>query len=245
MAFLNFISARWCRHWCAECRSVAMLMVVALVALVALVGMVGSNNALAQSPESPESSSSPDSLVPGWVSEGSFDDGGDQIELLKTEDVFLRSEASMILADLVRSAVCDRIDQVVENKGAYRYVPVSDQYIQRHLIEQEMVIEKRTVDLETNKEIRRHQGFARLRWGSTFDDYVRDRHHVNFQTQRLQWAGLATILGITWLAAVYGYLRLDTATRHFYSRRLQTLAIVSCLIPLVVAVWLAVVWGLF
>lgn len=182
--------------------------------------------------------------MPDWATEGSFSQDGDQFELLKTEDVFLRSEASMILMDLIRQSVSQRTDEVL-GIGGHRYVPLTDQYIQRHLVDEEMVIEKLSVDPVTEKQTRRHQGLARLRFGSHFDGDVRRRYHLNLQTRRLKWAGLTTILVLSWLATAYGYLKLDNATRHFYSRRLQTMAILSCLIPLVIAVWLAVAWRLF
>lgn len=181
--------------------------------------------------------------LPPWATENCIADRDNRVEVLKTEDVFLRSEASMILVDLIRQAVSDRTDEVL-GAGGHRYVPLTDQYIQRHLVDEEMVIEKVAVDPVTAKQTLRHQGFARLRFDGNFELEVRQMYHLNLQIRRLQWAGLVAIMGLSWLATVYSYLRLDHATRHFYSRRLQTMAILSCLIPLVLATWMAVAWGL-
>lgn len=218
-------------------RNIALKLFSNLVLVTIILTMTGGNAARLDA-------QSADQSLPEWVAQGSFVQGDDRFELLKTEDVFLRSEASMILMDLIRQAVVDRTDEVLGG-GGHRYVPLTDHYIQRHLVDEEMVIEKVATDPVTAKKTRRHQGFARLHFGSGFDDDVRQRHHLNLQIRRLQWAGLAAIVGLSWLATAYGYLRLDQATRHFYSRRLQTMAILSCCIPLIVAVVLAIAWGLF
>lgn len=182
--------------------------------------------------------------LPDWVTMGSFTDGEKDYLLIETEDFFLRSEASLVLMEKIRIAIKNRIDEVVQT-NASRYVPLADSYIQREIVDEEIVIEKLMVDPITKRQTRRHVGYARLCFDEDFAVMVRQKYQLNFKARRLMWTGLAGILSLCWLAAAYGYLRLDHATRHFYSRRLQTFAIISCLLPLIVAIVLAVVWKLF
>lgn len=53
---------------------------------------------------------------------------------------------------------------------------------------------------------------------------------------RLLLTGTTTVTMLLWMATFYGYLRVDHATRGFYSGRLQTLAIVIGLTVLLGAI---------
>ena len=211
-----------------------MVTVFAIAWLVGGSALVGSTPIFAQV----------DPMVPDWVKSGSFADEEKEFVLLKTELFFLRSEASMVLMDKIRNAVDDQIDNIV-GAGASRFVPLDDNYIQRKVVSEEVVVEKLIKDPATQRETRRFLGYARLCFASEFTDRVRQAYQLNFKARRLQWTGVVGFLFLTWLAAAYGYLKIDNATRHFYSRRLQTIAIISCLLPLIAAILIAVGWRLF
>lgn len=185
-----------------------------------------------------------DTAQPKWIKQGSFEDGEVSFLLVETEDFYLRSEASMVLMGKIRDTINDQIDDIV-GSGGFRFVDLDDHFLQHKIVDEEMVIEKTITDPESHKEVRRHIGYARLRFDEDFDELVNHQYQLNFKARRLKWTGVAGILALCWLAAAYGYLRLDNATRHFYSRRLQTLAIIFCLIPLIIAVLVAIVWKLF
>ncbi len=185
-----------------------------------------------------------DAGVPDWFGKGNFTLDGKDYQVIETEDFFLRSEASLVLMDAIRGTVNQRIDTIV-GTDAGGLVPLTDSYIQRKIVDEELVIEKSIVDPTTQRAMRRHAGYARLCFDGDFVAMVRSQYQLNFKARRLQWTGLAGMLTLCWLATAYGYLRLDNATRHFYSRRLQTLAIISCLIPLIVVIFIAAEWGLF
>lgn len=180
---------------------------------------------------------------PNWIQQGSFEDGETSFLLVETEDFYLRSEASMVLMGKIRDTINNQIDGIV-GEGGYRFVDLDDHFLQHEIVDEEIVIEKTITDPETNKAARRHVGYARLRFGEEFAELVNDQYQTNFKARRLQRTALAGVLALCWLAAAYGYLRLDNATRHFYSRRLQTLAIILCLIPLIAAVLVAIGWEL-
>ena len=181
---------------------------------------------------------------PKWTQQGNFVDGETRFLLIETEEFYLRSEASMVLMSQIRETINAQIDKIV-GAGGYRFVDLDAHFLQRSIVDEEIVIQKTITDPESQKEIRRHVGYARLRFDEDFDALVDRQYQLNFKARRLQWTGLAGIIALCWMAAAYGYLRLDNATRHFYSRRLQTVAIISCLIPLIIAVWIVIAWKLF
>ncbi|MDB4766687.1 hypothetical protein OAG71_03255 [bacterium] len=211
-----------------------MMIVVAIVWIACGSSTIGCTPTLAQS----------DPAVPYWVEGGSFVEDGKEFVLLETELFFLRSEASMVLMEKIRNAVDDQIDNIVGD-GASRFVPMEDNYIQRKVVSEEVVVEKLVKDPTTQRETKRFLGYARLCFGSEFTDRVHQAYQMNFKARRLQWTGLVGFLTLCWLAAAYGYLKLDNATRHFYSRRLQTLAIITCLLPLIAAILIAIGLSLF
>ncbi len=180
---------------------------------------------------------------PDWIQQGSFEDGEVSFLLVETEDFYLRSEASMVLMGKIKDTINNQIDGIV-GAGGYRFVKLDDHFLQREIVDEEIVIEKTITDPESSKSVRRHIGYARLRFDEDFAEIVNDQYQLNFKARRLQRTALGGVLALCWLAAAYGYLRVDNATRHFYSRRLQTLAIILCLIPLIAIVLLAIGWKL-
>ena len=184
-----------------------------------------------------------ESAAPNWIQQGSFEEGEVSFLLVATEDFYLRSEASMVLMGKIRDSINNQIDGIV-GPGGYHFVDLDDHFLQHEIVDEEIVIEKTISDPESGKAVRRHVGYARLRFDQEFAELVNHQYQVNFKARRLQRTGLVGILALCWLAAAYGYLRVDHATRHFYSRRLQTLAIILCLVPLIIAVLVAVGWKL-
>ena len=192
----------------------------------------------------PRAYSQQDVTLPDWVDQGSHVNEDGTFKVLNTEDFFLQSDASLVLRDRIQQAIEAFIDET-SGTGASRFVTFEDGYIQRNLVEEETVIAKETVDPATKRKSKRYAGYAKLRFDSRFADFVRQQYEQNFKTRRLQWACLSGLLGLTWLGAVHAYLRIDQATRHFYTRRLQTITIIACLIPMLVAVYFGIVLEIF
>ena len=209
------------------------LMIVMAIAWGSLV--VCNTQSLAQT----DPAAAPELIESGFIAEE------DKVVVsLETELFFLRSEASMVLMDKIRNAVDEQIDKVVGD-GASRFVPLDDNYIQRKVVSEEVVVEKLVNDPATERKTKRFLGYAKLCFGSEFTNRVHQAYQLNFKARRLQWTGLVGLLFLCWLGAAYGYLKLDNATRHFYSRRLQTIAIILCLLPLIAAILIAIGWRLF
>jgi len=200
----------------------------------------GTGSTFAQQPAFAET----EATQPNWITTGSFEAGETSFLVVETEAFYLRSEASMVLMEKIRDTIDSQIDEIV-GSGGCRFVDLDDHFLQHEVVDEEMVIENTITDPDSLKKIRRHVGYALLRFNEEFDEHVSHHFQLNLKSRRLQWTGLAGILGLCWLAAAYGYLRLDNATRHFYSRRLQTLAIIFCLIPLILAIIVAIAWKLF
>ena len=180
---------------------------------------------------------------PNWIQQGSFEDGEASFLLVETEAFYLRSEASMVLMGKIKDTINNQIDGIV-GRGGNRFVDLDDHFLQHEIVDEEIVVEKTITDPESSKAVRRHIGYARLQFDKDFVELVNRQYQLNFKVRRLQRTALAGILTLCWLAAAYGYLRVDHATRHFYSRRLQTLAIILCLLPLIFVVLVAIGWKL-
>ena len=207
------------------------LVTLALMIFLSVAGGTGSADAQEESTQ------------PNWIEQGSFEDGEISFLLVETEAFYLRSEASMVLMGKIKDTVNNQIDDIV-GPGGNRFVDLDDHFLQHEIVDEEIVIEKTIADPESSKAVRRHVGYARLQFDKNFAELVNQQYQLNFKARRLQRTALAGILTLCWLATTYGYLRVDHATRHFYSRRLQTLAIILCLIPLIFVVLVAIGWKL-
>ncbi len=87
-------------------------------------------------------------------------------------------------------------------------------------------------------ELKYYVGYAQLHLDDAFRQYAANRW-LEFKTRnRLISGGLigGALLGL--LAVVFGYLKMEAATRGFYSRRLQTATLVMAFVILVAAFWL-------
>jgi hypothetical protein len=169
--------------------------------------------------------------LPSWIDKDHWQEDGTKIVVLKTEGFLLQTHATMALVDMVREKVAEEIDRLV-HAGASELVSLPDSYVEANLVQDELILDSR--QLEPSFEGReKYYGFAKLNFSQAFRETVEDRYERNFRTGRLTWTGVAGVMTLGWLAVVWGYMRLDRMTRHFYSRRLQTAAILLAVAILV------------
>lgn len=142
-----------------------------------------------------------------------------------------RRELDGQLREAVDEYICDFLgDRRAANWLSY---PVDE-------IRERLVDETFQEQLETSVGLM-NQIHARLRFGRAFQDELHQRWQqlrMAFRLVRvIVWS--LTILGV--LAVVYGYFRLDTATRGYYSGRLQ-FAVVAAILGVVAASFLLAKW---
>ena len=181
--------------------------------------------------------------VPPWINESSWQEGDAEIVVVRTEGFFLRTDASMVVSDMVRSKVSEKIDRAV-GSGASRLVKLPDTYIHSHLIDEETILSSKQVNPKSAGVGERFVGYAKLRFSDAFRQFVTDQYQRKFRSQRVAWSGVVGGLMLGWLAITWSYLKFDHMTRHFYSRRLQTVALVAGIVLFSIAVLVAVSLGL-
>lgn len=172
--------------------------------------------------------------LPTWIEKDQWREDGEDIIVLRTEGFLLRSHATLALVDLVRKKVREEIDVLV-HAGASELVSLPEAYVEANLVQDELILDSKELDPSfVGRE--KYFGFAKLHFSDAFREMVDQRYQRNFRTGRLTWSGVLCTAALGWLAVVWAYLRLDMMTRHFYSRRLQTVAIVLAVVILAAAV---------
>lgn len=81
-------------------------------------------------------------------------------------------------------------------------------------------------------------GFAQLHLDEKFRKFADTRWQAVQTGDRLVRCGLVGGSILALLAIAFGYLKMETATRGFYSRRLQTVTVLGILSIMAVAIWL-------
>lgn len=80
-------------------------------------------------------------------------------------------------------------------------------------------------------------GYAQFQLNDDFKAYVVDNLRESKTKKRLVRSGLIGGSIFTLLAIAFGYLKMETATRGFYSRRLQTVSVFVAVISLAIFYW--------
>ena len=174
------------------------------------------------------------SSLPSWIEKDNWQEDGAEVMVLRTEGFMFESQAMLVLVDLVNKTVQEEIDVLV-HAGASDLVSLPKSYVEANVVQDELILDSKELD-PTFVGRKKHYGFAKLHFTETFRELVEKRYQRNFRTGRLTWTGVMGAAVLGWLAVAWAYLRLDQMTRHFYSRRLQTVAIVLAVSILVAAV---------
>ncbi len=104
-----------------------------------------------------------------------------------------------------------------------------------------------TRDLECEAEFQQHKdlssvqfyrGYGKLVLNEGFRDYLVAQSRELVTQQRLMNSGLVGGTVLALLAVVFGYLKMETATRGFYSRRLQTGSLIVAIAVVLTFYWI-------
>ena len=162
--------------------------------------------------------------LPSWIEKDHWQEDGAEVIVVKTEGFLLKGQAMMALVDQVHKKVAEEIDVLV-HAGASDLISLPESYVEANLVQDELILDSRELNSSfAGRE--KYYGFAKLHFSKTFRETVEKRYQRNFRTGRLTWSGVMGAAVLGWLAVAWAYLKVDQMTRHFYSRRLQTVAIV-------------------
>jgi hypothetical protein len=125
----------------------------------------------------------------------------------------LKQDCRRALDEALQSATAEYVDWLLGRERASAWVDFTAQYIRTRLVRPENVYHE-VIQTSVGPV---HQTHALLEFGEAF------RHELDElrATSRLLQVGLAAALVLGVVAALYSYFRLDTATRGYYTRRLQ------------------------
>ena len=168
-----------------------------------------------------------DKVRPAWVeSEPVLE--GDLYKMSVASDPKLTPlEAEQDLIDKTYHATQDYLTNLLD-KDATMHFALSEEFIADHILKEKHF---ETVDLPVSKMVIAHGLLV-------FDKNLRDEFRAEYQATKIRWrmlqaGGLAALVLVV-IGTLFGYLKLDTATRGYYSGRLQLTA---------GALILAVVWA--
>ncbi len=154
---------------------------------------------------------------PAWMDEPQGKRGSDGAyhKIASVELYRSRAECEEALPAELRKAVKQYIDQFLGDEGAAELVamPVSD--IHEHLIKGQW--EEHTSDV-LGPIVNLH---TLLVFDGKANAEIKDRYQHARVAERLTSTGIGAGLLLGLLGTVFGYLKLDTLTRGYYSRRLQ------------------------
>ena len=163
---------------------------------------------------------------PNWfVAEQAFSDETGLLDV-KTERSCLNLEQAE--EELWRACV-KQINPILERwygRGAIGHVNLTPDYVRNNLIHDNMIEFQKVGLAEPVDDVSNfYVAFGRFELDQNFRQYVKSRLQDSRTRRRLAGTGLLGGTLLSLLAVSLGYLRLETATRGFYSRRLQTVAL--------------------
>jgi hypothetical protein len=127
-----------------------------------------------------------------------------------------RGECRRALAEAMRQAVAEYVDDHHGREGTAELLGFNNAYIKDHL--QHGGVYEETVQASFGPMLEQH---SLLEFGKEFRDEIDRRWNQVKVTSRLARVALAALAVLVGLAVVFSYLRLDTATKGYYSGRLQ------------------------
>ena len=182
--------------------------------------------------------------LPEWVEQGSFREADSDFLLITTEGFSTPLEVNDALNDEVVKAVSKALDRKL-GEGVGQRVAIDQAYITTKLMVTDRLIIRPYEDEFTEELASRlgakygefFRGYAQLKLDDSFYTFaearwLEEQTHVRVIT--LGTIGAAILLA---LSVAFGYLRLNQATRGFYSTRLLSISIVSIILIGAFVVW--------
>ncbi len=169
--------------------------------------------------------SPPDGVIippgrPAWVEAPPVREGTVHSTAVCSDPHATQAQAMQALDEKVQAATADYISEYLQSELAPRLVRYSLKDIKRMLMSPDRIYhEKISVSIGPM-----HQVHAQLEFSPDFRDQLDRRWGELRATYRLAETGLVSTGVLLLLATVFGYFRLDNATRGYYTGRLQFMA---------------------
>lgn len=200
---------------------------------------------LAQEPVADTERSS-STTIPDWIRRGSYQDGNSYVLVVQTSQHPCTTPvaADQALDPAIEEAIRKHLIPLV-GPAANDFVISKDTINTKLLVPGTRIVRKCAEDLSAELAQRYGQeqavfyrGYAQIRLDQPFINEVTQQSAESRMRYRLLLAGLcgAGMLGL--LAVLFGYLRINHATRGFYNRRLQTISIMI-MIAIISAIYFA------
>lgn len=148
--------------------------------------------------------------------------GGIYRTRLEVGDYATREECDRNLPEALQQAVKAYAERLI-GEGAGRRTNVPLPYIHEHIVKQEW--EEHPV-ASFGPMVRLH---VLMEFDQNDRDYIKDLHQQALVAERLKYTAVATGGLFALLATVFGYLKLDTLTRGYYTGRLRMAAALTIL----------------
>lgn len=172
--------------------------------------------------------------IPEWVRRGSYKDGNTFVLVVQTSQQPCTTPvaADLALNPAIEAAIKKHMIPLVGTTTANAIVFTKETINKKLLVPGSRIVRECEEELSTELAQRYGQeqavfyrGYAQLRLDQSFIEGVVHQSAESRMRYRLLLAGLcaAGLLGL--LVVLFGYLRINHATRGFYNRRLQTISI--------------------
>ncbi len=183
--------------------------------------------------------------LPAWVNQGTFHQDDCDYLLVQTEGCNTPLEANNELNQQIKQAIAKILDQNI-SPTAGQQITFSEEYIRDHLLRENRSIVKPYKDEFTTEMAERlgkeygefYRGYAQLRLDDSFYQTAERRWLRETTRVRLLFIALYSMIAFALLTTTYGFLRLNHATRGFYSNRLFTIGLSTLLLLAAITLWI-------
>jgi hypothetical protein len=182
--------------------------------------------------------------LPAWVHQGSFHEDDCDYILIETEGCHTPLDANSVLNEEITTAISDALDRRFGDRVGQQ-VTFSSDYIKTNLLMEDRSIVRPYQDEFTEEFADRlgkkygefYRGYAQLKLDTAFYHDAQIRWRQEQTRLRLITVALVSLTVLALLTTTYGYLRLNQATRGFYSNRLLTIGIAAIMLLAAVTLW--------
>lgn len=190
------------------------------------------------------SPSKEESNLPAWVHQGSFHEDGCDYILIETEGCHTPLDANNELNEEITAAISDALDRRFGDRVGQQ-ITFSSKYVKTNLLMEDRSIVRPYQDEFTEEFADRlgkkygefYRGYAQLKLDTSFYHEAQIRWRQEQTRLRLISVALVSLTVLALLTTTYGYLRLNQATRGFYSNRLLTIGIAAIMLLAAVTLW--------
>lgn len=192
----------------------------------------------------PDSPSIDETSLPSWVQQGSFHEGGCDYVLVETEGCVTPLDANSELNTEIATAISDALDRKFGDHVGQQ-ITIPSEYIKDNLLMEDRSIVRPYQDEFTQEIAERlgknygefYRGYAQLKLDASFYHFAETRWLQEQTRVRLVAVALLSLTVLALLTTTYGYLRLDQASRGFYSTRLLTISIAAIMLLAAATIW--------